>query len=126
MPTDEWFPVTFVKKGTDQTPTGRMGIFHEEVVNVAQIEGDFTEEALRDRKGWPDQYGAVVLACYKDSPAQEAGLKQGDFIYKFDGADVLNSQDLERLIASNPFETVVLSVYRDGERKQFRVTLQGV
>lgn len=92
---------------------------------VAQIEGDFSEAALRDRKGWPPQYGAVVLTCYKDTPAQEAGLLQGDFIYKFDGADVLNSADLERLIATNPFETVVLSVYRDGQRKQFRVKLDG-
>ncbi len=126
VPTDEWFPITFVKKGSDQLPTGELGIFHEDVAQVAQIEGDLSEADLRARKGWPDQFGAVVLSCYKDTPAQEAGLLQGDFIYKFDGADVLNSQDLERLIKTNPFETVVLSVYRNGERKQFRVTLKGV
>jgi hypothetical protein len=126
VPTDEWFPVTFVKKGTDQPPQGRLGIFHEEVAQVAFIEGDLSEAAIRDRKGWPAEYGAVVLSCYKESPAQEAGLLQGDFIYKFDGADVLSSRDLERLIATNPFETIVLSVYRDGQRKQFRVKLEGV
>ncbi len=126
VPTDEWFPITFVKKGADQLPVGELGIFHEDVAQVAQIEGDLSEADLRARKGWPDQYGAVVLSCYKDTPAQEAGLLQGDFIFKFDGADVLNSQDLERLIKTNPFETVVLSVYRNGERKQFRVTLKGV
>lgn len=125
VPTDEWFPITFVKQGSDRPPVGHLGIFHDDVTLVAQIEGDFSEAALRDRKGWPPQYGAVVLTCYKDTPAQEAGLLQGDFIYKFDGADVLNSADLERLIATNPFETVVLSVYRDGQRKQFRVKLDG-
>ncbi len=126
VPTDEWFPITFVKQGSERPPMGQLGIFHEDVAQVAQIEGDFTEAALRERKGWPEEFGAVVLSCYKDTPAQEAGLLQGDFIFKFDGADVLNSQDLERLIATNPFETVVLSVYRDGQRKQFRVKLDGV
>lgn len=125
VPTDEWFPVTFRKQGGEHPPQGYLGIYHDDPSHVAQLEGDPTEAALREHKGWPDQYGAVVLSCYKDSPAQQSGLRQGDFIYKFDGADVLNSQDLDQLIATNPFETVVLSVYRDGERKQFRVTLQG-
>lgn len=125
VPTDEWFPVTFRKQGGDRAPEGYLGIYHDDPSHVAQLEGDPTEAALRAAKGWPEQYGAVVLSCYKDSPAQQSGLQQGDFIYKFDGADVLNSQDLDHLIETNPFETVVLSVYRDGQRKQFRVTLQG-
>lgn len=125
VPTDEWFPVTFRKKDSERAPQGYLGIYHDDPSHVAQLEGDPTEAALREHKGWPEQYGAVVLSCYKDSPAQQAGLQQGDFIYKFDGADVLNSQDLDHLIATNPFETVVLSIYRDGQRMQFRVTLQG-
>lgn len=125
MPTDEWFPVTFVKKDSDQPPAGYLGVFHEDVLQVAHLEGEPDERHLRDRKGWPAQYGAVILACYKDSPAEAAGLRQGDFVYKFDGADVLNSADFQNLVATNPFATVVLGIYRDGERKQIRVKLNG-
>ena len=117
--------ITFVKAGSDHAPEGYLGIFHEDVAQVAQLEGEHSETALRESKGWPAQYGAVVLSCYKGSPAEASGLRQGDFVYKFDGADVLNSEDLDHLIATNPFATVVLSIYRDGERKQIRVKLEG-
>lgn len=125
-PTDEWFPVTFVKQGSERAPEGYLGIYHDDVAHVAQLEGARDEHALRERKGWPEQYGAVVLACYKDAPAEAAGLLPGDFVYKFDGADILDSGDLDHLIATSPYATVVLSIYRDGERKQIRVKLDGV
>lgn len=125
QPTDEWFPVTFTKRGEDRAPEGYLGVYYDDVVHVAQLEGEHSEENLRRSKGWPEQYGVVVLACYKGSPAEASGLLQGDFVYKFDGADILNSADLDHLIATNPFATVVLGIYRNGERKQVRVKLDG-
>lgn len=125
VPTDEWFPITFVKEGSDRAPEGYLGVYHDDVAQVAQLEGERDEQHLREGKGWPDLYGTVILACYKDSPAESSGLRQGDFVYKFDGADILNSADFDRLVATNPYETVVLSIYRNGERKQIRVKLAG-
>lgn len=124
-PTDEWFPITFVKKGADRAPEGYLGVYYDDIAQVAELEGEHNEQNLRSGRGWPEQYGVILLACYKDSPAEASGLRQGDFVYKFDGADILNSADLDHLIASNPFATVVLSIYRDGERKQIRVKLDG-
>ena len=125
MPTDEWFPITFAKQGADRAPEGYLGIYYDDVEQVAHLEGEHNQQHLRSGRGWPEQYGVVLLACYKGSPAEASGLLQGDFIYKFDGADILNSADLDHLIATNPFETVVLSIYRNGERKTVRVKLGG-
>jgi len=125
QPTDEWFPITFVKEGSDRAPEGYLGVYYDDIAQVAELEGEHDEQALRNSRGWPEQYGVVLLACYKGSPAEASGLRQGDFVYKFDGADILNSSDLDHLIATNPFATVVLSIYREGQRKQIRVKLEG-
>jgi len=60
----------------------------------------------------------------EDSPAQRAGIEQGDIITKIDGRPVERVSALQRAIrAKEPGETVELEAWRYGTRKTFRVRL---
>jgi len=49
-----------------------------------------------------EKKGALVSQVYKDSPAENAGIEQGDIIVQYDGKDVADSKDLPRMVASTP------------------------
>ena len=64
-----------------------------------------------------DGSGVTVVNVYKDSPAEKAGLQDGDVLYQVDGRDV-SGQDLETVVSWVKGEKgtdVTLSVLRDGE-----------
>ncbi|UCH75076.1 MAG: DegQ family serine endoprotease [Rhodospirillales bacterium] len=66
--------------------------------------------------------GALVSEVLPDSPAAEAGLRQGDVIRKVDGKVVGGPRDLARLIARHPAETTVaLDLWRDGAKQMVKV-----
>jgi serine protease Do len=71
-----------------------------------------------------DAKGAVITDVTDDSPAEKAGLKEGDVVVGFDGRPVNDNNDLSRYIASKaPGETVRLQVVRDGSERTINVTL---
>ncbi len=59
--------------------------------------------------------GAYVQTVQADSPAEKAGIQDGDIITKFDGKNVRDSDGgLAKLIAAKkPGDTVELALYRD-------------
>ena len=68
--------------------------------------------------------GVVAQDFPGDSPARDAGLRQGDVIVGVDGQTVLRVGQFQRLVATHrPGETVVLDVVRFGERERVRVRL---
>jgi Do/DeqQ family serine protease len=73
--------------------------------------------------------GAVVSRVQPESPAEEAGLQQGDVLIEFDGKPVESATGLRNRVAHTPpGETVELQVIRDGNRQTLEVelgTLQG-
>lgn len=73
--------------------------------------------------GLPQAAGALVSQVVPDSPAQHAGLKEGDVVLKFDGRKVNSSNDLP-LFASmaGVGRNVVLNVWR--ERKEINLSLR--
>jgi serine protease Do len=59
-----------------------------------------------------------------DSPAEKAGLKEGDVVIGVDGRPVNDNNDLSRYVASKaPGETVRLQVIRDGREQTIAVKL---
>ena len=61
--------------------------------------------------------GVVVLAVEQDSPAQRAGLREGDILIALDGQPVAGVDDLHRVLSDIPAGTkAVLSVLRGTER----------
>jgi serine protease Do len=74
-------------------------------------------------------YGALVVgdndsAVIKDSPAEEAGIKEGDIILEMNGEKVTKDNSLARIISKyNPFEKVNLKVLRDGQEVYLNIVL---
>jgi serine protease Do len=72
----------------------------------------------------PDTSGALVEDVTPDSPADKAGIKNGDVIRKLDGQKVEGSEELTNTITSmKPGTTVNLEVFRDGKPMNVKVTL---
>jgi serine protease Do len=60
--------------------------------------------------------GALVAEVFKASPAEKAGIEQGDIILQFNGKDITESKELPRMMAATPVgDTVALKVLRNGK-----------
>ena len=63
--------------------------------------------------------GALVAAVQDNSPAQKAGVKQGDVITGVNGHEIDKMHDLPRLVAETPAgKTLDITVMRDGKSQQ--------
>ncbi|HUL21749.1 MAG TPA: DegQ family serine endoprotease [Thermodesulfobacteriota bacterium] len=66
--------------------------------------------------GLKEGKGALVAQVVSGSPAEKAGIEQGDIIVGFDGKDIANSKDLPRMVASTPVgKDVTIKLSRDGK-----------
>jgi len=69
--------------------------------------------------------GVIINDIVSGSPADEAGLEDGDVIISFDGEELFDHDDLlEMLEDSSPGNEVKVTVLRDSDRKDFQVTLE--
>ncbi|MBX3334856.1 MAG: DegQ family serine endoprotease [Nitrospira sp.] len=69
-----------------------------------------------------DSKGALISDVKPDSPAAEAGLKQGDVIVEYNGVAVEDGVALQRMVTSTPIRTKVLvRVIRDGRERDVTV-----
>jgi S1-C subfamily serine protease len=120
--------------------------------SVAQLRKDGTAEyayigvssqalypQLAERLELDTRFGGLVSTVVPDGPAEEAGLRGGDdeityqggeydiggdVILQVDGTEIVGPNDLARVISRHtPGDEVTLTVLRDGEREQLRVTL---
>jgi serine protease Do len=74
------------------------------------------DEDIRASLGLEDAAGALVAEVFEDSPADKAGVRVGDVIVRFDGAEVPKSSDLPAIVAVTPVgKDVEVVVIRDGE-----------
>jgi serine protease Do len=68
--------------------------------------------------------GAIVNGVMEDSPAEEAGLQEGDVIVKFDQTRVRTSGDLTTAVRNaEPGHTALIEYYREGQRMRAEVKL---
>jgi serine protease Do len=68
--------------------------------------------------------GALVASVEDDSPAEKAGLKDGDVIVRFDGEDVRSAIQLARLVRETPpGRSVAIEVSRDGSAQKVTATI---
>ena len=74
--------------------------------------------------GYDAPKGAVVQAISEDSPADKAGLKEGDIILSFGGTDVEELRDLTRAVATtSPDASAPLTILRKGKEITLDVTV---
>ncbi|MEA5141336.1 Do family serine endopeptidase [Arcicella rigui] len=91
-------------------------------VNIGEVNAKLVEE-----KDLKVNSGVYVAGFAKSggSAAQSAGLKVNDVIVKIDGIETKSMAKLMELVGrKRPGETVVVTVNRDGELKDFNVTLK--
>ena len=75
------------------------------------------------RKGSSSQ-GLTVKSVEKDSPAEEAGVQEGDIITEVNGEKVTAYSDLSSVISkSKAGDVITLTINRDGETLKIKVTL---
>jgi len=71
-----------------------------------------------------DNSGALVGGVQPNTPAEAAGIKEGDVIIELEGKKVTDPRHLRLTISQTPPKTKVsLKVIRDGKEKNFTVTL---
>lgn len=75
-------------------------------------------EGMAKSFGYSSTEGALVGDVQPDSPADKAGLKQGDIITQVGVERTLNSSDLRKLVAElPPGKDVDITIFRDGASK---------
>ena len=78
---------------------------------------------IAESLGFDGEGGAMVTDVF-DGPASDAGIRPGDVITSFDGADIADDRDLVARVAQAPIgEEVGVTVLRDGRTENVAVTL---
>jgi serine protease Do len=68
--------------------------------------------------------GAYVVEVVPGSPAESAGMKEGDIIFKVNGTAISGEDGLAKIISSKKVgDKLQLEIWRDGENKNFEITL---
>ncbi len=81
-------------------------------------------EDIAESLGLESTDGSIVTSVADNSPAQEAGVEEGDTILTVNGEVIENSKDLARRVASlEPDDDAVLGVLREGDEREITVTL---
>jgi serine protease Do len=84
---------------------------------------DLTQE-LAKSFSLKEPKGALISDVQEDSPAEKAGLKQGDVIVKYQGTTVDDAQTLQRLVTRSSVGTKAsVTVIRNGRDEDLTVTV---
>jgi serine protease Do len=87
-------------------------------VSIQEVTSDLAEEF-----GVKDLKGALVSGVMKGSPAEKAGIKQGDVILQFNGKEIEDTGHLRNSVSQTPINTTVkVKLFRD--KKEVDVEVQ--
>jgi Do/DeqQ family serine protease len=83
------------------------------------------DQTMADYYGMDRPRGVLIAQVNEDTPADKAGLKDGDIILSVDGAEIRNPSMLRNVISlSEVGEKVDLKIIRDGKEKTVKVALE--
>lgn len=102
---------------------------YESLVNTGKVVRGFLGIGLQDLNqdlarsfSLKDSKGALISDVKEGSPAEQAGLKQGDVIVEYQGILVEDGVALQRLVTRTPIDSKVpLKVVRDGREHELTV-----
>ncbi len=79
---------------------------------------------MAEANGLPSPRGVLIEQVRSDSPAQQAGLHDGDIVTKFNSVNVEDQNHFRYLVASEHSGSVIdLEVYRKGRPTDVKVTI---
>ncbi len=105
-------PINKAKKILDKLFSGEKILYGWLGVTIDNLNDD-----LRNYFEIKERVGVIVLKVYKDSPAEESGLKEGDLILTFGGDSVKTTRDLVRMVsASSVGKRIPLGILRNGKK----------
>jgi len=77
--------------------------------------------AIAASLGIQGHHGALLAAVTANSPAAEAGLKQGDVVLSFNGTEISQLRDLPRAVsATKPGSSATMTVWRNGQKTELQ------
>lgn len=75
--------------------------------------------------GLGNSQAIIVTKIYKNTPAERAGLKEGDIILKIDGHPIINESAYRfRIATAKPQQTTQFTLWRDKSEQTIAVTLE--
>ncbi len=103
----------------------------EDLMTIGSVERGFlgvnimnVDSKMIESLGLKNAVGALIANVVEDSPADKAGLKEGDVILEVDNKKVDNASKLRLLISSNrPGDKTKLLIFSDKKRQTKYVTL---
>jgi serine protease Do len=106
--------LSWAQKSTQVKKQGWVGIYLQELTPELKESMDLKESTE----------GVLVNEVVEDSPAEKAGIVKGDVIISFDGKKTDSIERLTSLVRkTTPGTEVEIKAIRDGEEKDFEVTI---
>jgi serine protease Do len=97
------------------------GKIERSYIGIAMNREGLTPE-LAESFGLDKNVGVLVADVEPDSPADKAGLKQGDIVLKLNGKDVRSNEFFRNTVSLMPPGTKIdLTIFRDGKEKEVTV-----
>jgi len=88
-------------------------------VSIQEVTSDLAEEF-----GVTDLKGAIVSGVMKESPAEKAGIKQGDVILQLNGKEVEDTGHLRNMVSQTPIGSKVkVKLFRKKKEMEVEVTI---
>ena len=104
---------TYVVDSNDKSDTAYLG------VTMQELDSD-----LREGLDLKVKNGVLINSVFEDSPAELAGIEDGDVIVEFNGKKVASPDELRRYVEAEKIgDTVKVKVVRDNKTKTIDVTL---
>ncbi len=84
---------------------------------------DLTEREAK-RQGLQAVHGVRIDSVFANSPAEVAGIREGDVVVKFNDKEVINTNQFSVLVSTvRAGQSVPIDVMRDGESRRLRTTV---
>lgn len=113
IPIDVAMEVVAQLKDKGSVSRGWLGVL------IQRVNRDLAESFQLDRAA-----GALITQVFADSPAEKAGLKEGDIIVEFDGKKIDLSSDLPPIVGrTKPDTTVDVVIVRNSKRMNMQVKI---
>ena len=111
-------------------PINMANSIYKQLIDTGSVKRGFLGIVIQDMTadlansfGWDESKGILISDVTEDSPAEKAGLKQGDIITKLNGKPIKSSGAFRNQIAMLPPETKVsLTVIQNKKEKTISVT----